>query len=879
MKPVRRFLRRLRASLLGPRDEDRLRDEIAQHIAFQTADNLRGGMPPAEARRQALLKFGAVEAIKEDYRDRRGLPFLDNLRRDTRFALRQMVRNPGFSATAIVMLALGMCAGVAIFAFVDAALLRPLPYRDPTRVVGVYEKIPVCPRCNLSYLDYLDWKAQNTVFSAFDAYSNNGFLLTTPEGVEQGLGARVTAGFFRTLGVTPVLGRDFAPGEDLASAPFVVLISYSAWQQRFGGRPDALGQSVILNGAPATVIGVLPRDFHFAPAEPADFWTGLRPSGGCYDRRSCHNLYGVARLKDGVPVATALAGMKTIAQQLEKQYPDSNLGQGAEVVSLADVVLGPVRPVLLVLLAGAGLLLLIAGVNVAGLLLVRSESRRREIAVRSAMGGSAARLIGQFVTEGVLLAGAGSAIGLLNARWLIQLLRGLIPLPVLAGMPYLRELGFSGRVSLFAAAIALLAAALFSLTPLSRLSLPRIRESLATGTRGSAGLVWRNFGSKLVVLELVIAVVLLVGAGLLGRSLNRLLHVDLGFEPDRLATLRIGAARYATPEKSIALERRIFAEAAALPGVQSAALSTTLPLVGGNTVWVRVEGRPYHGEHWEVAYRSVSAGYFTTLRARLLRGRYFTDAEDASKPAVAVVDRNFANQFLPGENPIGKRILYAPTTTQPPIEIVGMVETMKEGAADKDTLPTLYVAFNQNPGGFFSLVVRTSQAAEAALPSLAASIRHIDPSIAAFGAFTMSQRLDNSSAAYLRRASAWLVGGFAVFALLLSVVGLYGVVAYSVSCRTREIGVRMALGARRRSVYRLILGESGRLSAIGIVAGLGLSVAASTLLGSLLFGVRPWDIPTLTAVAVLLGLAALFASFLPARRAASIDPVEALRTE
>jgi predicted permease len=367
----------------------------------------------------------------------------DLLWKDLRFAIRQLRRNPGFTVTAIIVLTLGVCASLAIFAFVDAALIKPLPYRDPARLVGVFERIAAMPRSNLSYPDYLDWKRLNTVFTSMDMYNRNGFQLNTKEGAEPVRGARVSSGFFRTLGVAPVAGRDFHDGEDMPGAPRVAMISYGAWQARYGGRADVVGTVVTLDGEPTTIVGVLPRDFHFAPAEPAEFWPAFHAVTGCDIRRGCHGLYGVARLKDGVSMETALSNVTSIAQALEKQYPDSNRGQGASLATLTDVIVGNIRPVLLVLLSGAGLLLLIASVNVAGLLLVRSESRQREIAVRTALGASSGRLLRQFVTEAVVLGGAASALGMLSSHWVIHLLRGLISERMRSRMPFLRELGWN----------------------------------------------------------------------------------------------------------------------------------------------------------------------------------------------------------------------------------------------------------------------------------------------------------------------------------------------------------------------------------------------------------------------------------------------------
>ncbi|HEX5084238.1 MAG TPA: ABC transporter permease, partial [Blastocatellia bacterium] len=742
MKRLRVWILRLAGMFTKGRRESEFEEEIESHLQMHIEDNLRSGMTPEQARRRAMLKLGGVELTKQAYRDAGAIPFLENVAQDLRFAIRQLGKTPGFTVPAVLVLALGLCASVAIFAFVDAALIKPLPYQNPERLVGVYESIPSCPRCNLSYLDYLDWKKLNKVYSSLEAYNRAGFIVSAPAGAEPARGARVSDGFFRTLGVTPALGRDFYAGEDLPSAPRTVILSYSAWQKRYGGKEDVLGRTVTLDGFPNIIIGVLPPEFHFAPAEPAEFWTTLNASGSCEQRRSCHNLYGVARLKDGITVGTALADVKSIAQQLEKQYPDSNRGQGAAVAALSEVIIGDIRPILLTLLSGAGLLLLIAMGNVANLLLVRSESRRREIAVRSALGAGPGRLACQFVTEGAALALAGGALGLASAYWVMHLLVKLIPADMMAGMSYLHGVGLNVRVLTFGVAITLLAAALFSFTPALRLSLSEMREGFVENSRGSAGTVWRRLGSKLVVLELATAVTLLVGAGLLGKSLYRLLHVDIGFQPDHLATLEVLAPRsYAKEDQVIALERRIVSGIASLPGVKSVGISSNgLPLSGnGNTTWFRVLGRPWHGEHNEAPERPVNSDYFTTLGAKLLRGRYFTEAEDASKPRVAIINQALAKQYFPDEDPIGKRLSYL-SDPPTPMEIVGIVENIREGPLDEPIPPVMYIPFNQSAGNYFGVVVRTSQAEPSLLPALVGVIRQIDPGIVTSDTVTMSDR-------------------------------------------------------------------------------------------------------------------------------------------
>jgi predicted permease len=537
----------------------------------------------------------------------------------------------------------------------------------------------------------------------------------------------------------------------------------------------------------------------------------------------------------------------------------------------------------LVLLGGAGLLLLIAYVNVAGLLVARSEGRKREIAVREALGASSWRLIRQFATEGLLLVAISGALGLLSAEWIIKLLTRLIPPDMMAGMPYLQGLGLNLHVWVFSAAISLLAAGLYSVTPILRLSLSEMREGLAEGSRGSAGTMWRRVGSNLVAVELAIAMVLLSGAGLLGKSLYRLLHVDLGFQPDHLAMLEVAAppVRYAKDPQVVELGRRVIGRIASLPGVRSVGIVTQgLPLSGNsNTDWIRFVGRPYNGEHNEVNERHVSSAYFTTLQAKLLRGRYFTDADDASKPRVVIINQALARKYFPNEDPLGKKYGDGGLSRGSIKEIVGVVDDVKEGTLDSEIWPAEYIPFNQSPDTYFAVVVRTSQAEQSVLPTLDAVIHQIDPDTGTRGEMTMTERIHGSQTAYLHRSSTWLIGGFATLALLLGVVGLYGVIAYSVSRRTREIGVRIALGAQRSTVYGLILKEAGWLISVGIAAGLLGSIVAATLMHKLLFGTQAYDVPTLAAVASLLAISALFASYIPARRATRVDPMVALRYE
>ncbi|HLJ79449.1 MAG TPA: ABC transporter permease [Acidobacteriaceae bacterium] len=857
-----------------------LEEEMAFHRGLSEQEMMAEGLSADDARYAAARQFGNDARLRDESAGITGL-WCETVLHDLRFAVRQLRRNPGFAVTTILVLTLGIGAAVAIFSFVDAALIRPLPYQNPSRLAILYESIPLGPRFHLSYLDYLDWKAQNTVFSSLDVYAPFGFILETPAGSQQADGASVSAGFFRTLGVTPVLGRDLQPSDQQQNQPRTALLSYAAWQRRFGGRRDILGQSVTLDGNPTTIVGVLPRDFHFAPAEPADFWAIERSSGGCEKNRGCHDLFGVARLKPGVTFAAAFADIRRIADNLAREYPDSNRDQKAFMLPLTEAILGDIRPILLLVLTGAALLLVIAAVNVASLLLVRTERRRREMAVRGALGASRIRLIRQFVTEGLLLALASGLLGVALASGAADLLLHLVPKDMLATMPYLEQARPDAAVFAFAAAVSLAAGLFFSLLPALRISLSELREGLAEATRGSSGTVWRRFGSNLVILELAMAVVLLVGAGLLSKSLYRLLHTDIGMVPDHLALLQVAATghSYDTAPQQVALERKLEARLSMLPGVRSVAFTTTLPLGDGDgTTGFTIVGMPPDKVHREVAFRRVSANYFSTLQARLVSGRWFAEDEGATRQRVVIINQQMATQYFPGQNPLGRQISFD-ADGKNAMQIVGIVNDVQEGQLDAAPRGAMYLPFLQNPGNFLAVVLRTTQPADALLPAASAAVHQVDPGLAVDRPITMTERLHDSPSASLHRCSAWILGAFATLALVLSVVGLYGVIAYSVSQRTREIGVRMALGAQRSSVYRMILREAGILTLLGILLGLMGSLAAAGLIGKLLFDVHAWDASTLVTVGILLAVAAMLASFLPARRAASVNPTEALHAE
>jgi macrolide transport system ATP-binding/permease protein len=857
-------------------------EEIKAHLELE-ADQLHGeGLSEEEAHRQARVEFGSVPVAEERFRLRNQVVWFHNLVGDAQFAVRQWMRNRGFALTAIVVLALGIGVSVAIFAFVDAALLEPLPYADPSRLMAVSESSVESPRWPLSYPDYLDWQRMNKSFRSLDIYGGRGLLLKTNSGTEPVQGERVSGSFFATLGVRPMLGRSFHPGENRPGGPNVVLLSYGAWLNRFDAKRDVVGQTVDLDNQAFTIIGVLPRSFSFAPSGNAEFWVPVNALSPHEQSRTFYPFMGIGRLRDGVTSQAAQAEMTALAKQLQRQYGIVGRDLSASVLPLSEILVGDVRPILLTLLAGAGLLLLIACVNVASLVLVRSESRRREIAVRGALGATLPRLLRQFVAEALLLAAVGGALGVMVAGGLMQLLAGLVPKDMASNMPFLAGVGLNAHTGAFTAAAVLFAALLLAAIPALRLSWQTVRDGLADGDRGAAGLFWNRLGANLVVLELAVAVVLLAGAGLLGQSLYRLLHVALGFDPNRVATVRVTAPGtvYQDDAQTAELLRGIQRRVSALPGVESAGMTSMLP-VECNCASDRIQfpGRPYHGEHNDVDERHVSPDYLRTLKAELVRGRFFSEIDDATRPGVTVINQALARKYFAGQDPIGQRIADDEGGVPTVWEIVGVVDDVREGPLDVDTWPAEYFPLHQTRDRSFSLAVRTAQDAAGLLPILVSTVRQIDPSLGISDEGTMNDRIDSTQAALLHRFSAVLVSGFAAMALLLGVVGLYGVIAYSVSRRTREIGVRMALGARRGSVYGLILRQAGWLTVAGLVIGLVCSVGSAMLIRNLLFGVQAWDAVTLGSVAVLLGLASMAASFLPARRAAAVNPVEALRVE
>ncbi|HKD44564.1 MAG TPA: ABC transporter permease [Candidatus Angelobacter sp.] len=809
---------------------------------------------------------------------------MESFTQDVRFALRSLLKSPRFTATALVTLTLGIAATVAIFTFVDAALIRPLPYRDSSRLFQVYETrhMEVFTQFEASYPDFLDWRAQNQVFDSLAGYQQDGVVMHGIGSPQLVPAAVVTDNFFNALGVVPVQGRDFRPGEDLRAAPRYALISYAWWQRQFGGRPEAVGRTLELDDAATTIIGVLPEDFHFAPVGDPDVWLTTHAEKDALVRRNMHWLNVVGRLKPGVSKDTAAAAMNVVAERLEQQYPQSNHELRTAVVPLSEVIVGKIRPILLLLLSAVVLLLLIACANVANLLLARSVSRTREMAVRTALGASRSRLMALMLTEGLVLSFTGALFGLFASYALVKGFVAMIPEPFLNNVPYLKHLGINSNVVLFAVVVAVVTGMVFSLAPAVRASRGDIQGALKEGTRSSATGGWRRFASSLVVAEVAVALVLLAGSGLLIKSLYRLLEVDPGFDQSNLLVLGVALpdSHYKEPAQQVAVHRALLDRVRSLPGVLAVGSSSQLPISnGGSTNNVRIAGQPTVAEGREANRRVVDQYYFQTLRAQLLNGRWFSDEDNASAPQRVIVNKTFADHFMNGLDPLKQQVVLTFSPTQKPRQVIGIVRDVKEGPLDIPSRPAIYFPMDAEPGTYFNLAIRTGQKPQALIGEVKAVIREVDADAVTIEVQTMDDRIQRSPAAFLHRYPAWLAGAFAVLALVMGSIGLYGLVAYSVSQRTQEIGIRMALGAQRGNVLKMILAEGVRLIIPGAVIGTAFGAGGAYLMRSMLFGVTVWDPVIFGLVTALLAAVTMLASFIPAHQAMKVDPMVALRYE
>jgi macrolide transport system ATP-binding/permease protein len=809
---------------------------------------------------------------------------METILQDLRYELRALLKSPRFTSIALITLVLGIAANVAIFTFVDAALLRPLPYRDASRLMEVYDtrNMEVFTQFEASYPDFLDWREQQRVFDGLAGYGQNQVLLRGAGAPELLPSAAVTDNFFQTIGVQPLMGRDFRAGEDLVSAPRMVMLSYGWWQRHFGGK-DVIGQTLNIDDQFNTIIGVLPVDFHFAPVGDPDVWETLHATGQLLQRRNLHWLNVVGRLKPGISRASAASAMNLIAEGLEKQYPQSNDKLRTAIVPLNEVIVGQIRPILLVLLGAVVLLLLIACANVANLLLARAMARRNEMAIRTALGASRARLIGLMLTEGLILSFTGAIAGMAVAYWTIKGFVAMIPSPLLDAMPYLKHMSIDTRVLLFAVALAIITGVVFALAPAFQAANTDVQGALKDGSRSSHSSSWRRFASALVVGEVALAMVLLAGSGLLVKSLYRLLNVNPGFDQHNLLGMGVGLseARFPKGPDQLQAMQTLLDRLRALPGVKSVGTSSMLPVSnGGNTSNLRVVGVPSATPQGrEANSRSVNRTYFQTLGAELVQGSWFTDADNATGPQRVIVNKTLADQFMPGLDPLKQQIWFTYSDKEKPRQVIGVVRDVKEGPLDRPALPAIYTPMEANARLFFGLLVRTEQRPDALTTEIERAIRQLDPDAITFNVQTMEDHIQRSPAAFLHRYPAVLAGMFAFLALLLGTIGLYGLVAYSVSQRTQEIGIRMALGAQRGNVLQMVLAQGVRLIVPGVAIGIAAALLASYLMRSMLFGIHSWDPVIFAVVTALLAIVTLAASYVPARAATKVDPMVALRYE
>ncbi len=809
---------------------------------------------------------------------------MGNFLRDLRYGLRLLSRQPTFSLVVVVTLALGIGATTAIFTVVNAALIRGLPYRDSETLVHLWESQPQqeFPTREASYPDFLDWR-QNESFAGMAAYGGGDSANLSGRGIAQRVRiTSVTANFFDVLGVGPIIGRTFRSDEDQPNTNRVVVLTHGYWQRAFASDPQAIGQSLRLNDTDFTIVGVLPRSFHFSPRGGAELWATWRPDEARRSRRYMHWVKVIGRLKPGVKLDDAERSLQLTASHIARDYPESHTGTSIKIVPLQEQFVGPIKSMLLALSLAVGIVLLITCANLASLLLARATVRRREIAIRVSLGATRWDLMRQMLTESVLLSLMGGALGFLLAQWGVDALIAAVPEARLLTMPYLRDLKLDARLLAFTASLSVIVGLVFGLAPAFSATRQSLQDVLKEGSRSLGSSSRHGLRSMLVVAEVALCFVLLVGAGLMLKSLVRLLSASPGFETRNLLTMQLSLpiSKYSDQARVAAFHTQLIERLESVPGVLGAATVTVLPTIGGNTTKLIVEGQPPPppGEGVEVNLREVSARYFQTLGIPLDHGRAFDDQDNKKGPLVLLVNRTLAERVFHGEDPVGQRVAFSGSDPTP-FQIVGVVVDERVNSIDGRVTPVVYAPYLQNLSPTMSLVVRTKPDPQTVAGSIRREAQAIEGDLSIFGVMTMEELIAGSPATFARRYPALLIGLFAVLAVVLSATGLYGVISYSVSQQTRELGIRLALGANRRDILKLVMGQGVVLAASGLGLGLLLALTGTRLLGSMLFGVSPTDPPTFVGLAVLLAAIALLSCYLPARRATRVDPLIALRDE
>lgn len=795
---------------------------------------------------------------------------------DIRYGIRQLLKNPGFTAIAILTLALGIGACTAIFSVVNGVLLKPLDYPQPERLVVVREsQLPQFPVFSVSPPNFLDWEKQAKSFEHLAAYSGGSVNLTGENEPQRLLGLSTTAHYFEVFGIKAILGRLLLPGDDAQGQEKVVVLSYPSWQRLFAGANDVIGRVVQLNGEPHTIVGVAEQGFGLA--NKIDLWKPMAFTDEAKSDkfRGAHYLNVAGRLRPDVTVAQAEAELKLLATQLEKQYPDSNKGWGIVMLPMQDAAVRDVRPVLYTLLGAVGCVLFIACANIANLLLARAIARHRELSIRAALGATRARLVRQLLVESVVLSLCGGTAGLLVAKWGLDLLLSLAP----AGLPRAANIHLDTTVLVFAIALSVVTGLVFGVAPALLAANADVIDALKQGARGSTDTRGKLRGA-LVVLEMALALVLLGGAGLLARSFMQLTKVDPGFNPAHATVLRLElpAKKYEKPEQQIAFADALLERLRILPGVEAVGLTHALPIVYDWVMTFELEGRPpvAASDLPTANYYTVTPDYFRAMGIHLLRGRLFTAQDDARAPRVAIISETLARQFFPNEEPLGKRIAIGgnPQTWR---EIVGIVGDIKQYGLDKPVTSQTYEPFAQRPYETLNVVLRTTGSTSALLGALRPAVYSVDKDQPIGKTQPLEEIVSETMAK--ERFGLVLLTIFSFVALVIAAVGIYGVMAYSVVQRTSEIGVRLALGAQRGDVLRLVLAQAGKLLGVGLVAGLIATFASGRVMSSMLFQTSAHDPVTLGAITILLAAVALLACLVPALRATKVNPIEALRAE
>jgi putative ABC transport system permease protein len=875
MRSFWRFLRR-------ESEDEAIAVEMREHQAEIVEELMGGGLNRGEAEAEARRRFGNTAALGENSRDEWGYAFAANLWQDVRYAVRSMARRPLFAAVVILPLALGIGANTAIFTLVHAALVRALPYREPDRLVHLWEINPTKEHgpYEASYQDYQDWRTAQRFFERFGGYVEADATLTEKQRVDRVAIAVANADFFPTLGVQPEMGRLFEPREEEPGSPRVVVLSYGFWQRHYQGDRGILGRALALNSAPFTVVGVLPADFHFASVGDAELWLPMVASKAQRASRFWHWIRVVARLRQGANEEQARAELQSVAERIDREDADHHKGSAILMRPLREQFTADVRPVLLVLGGAIAMVLLLACANVANLLLARSMGRRKELALRGSLGASRGRLVQQLLTENLLLAAAGGVLGVVLARWGIRGLTSALPMDMRNHMPFLTGLDVHWGMLAFTAAVSLGSGVLFGLAPALRLAKTDLHTALESGQRSTGGRGHLRLRHALLVAEVAISLVLLAGAGLMMRSTAHLLEVNPGFAPQRLLTMDMALPfrKYDTGSKATAIHDRILERVAGLPGVSAVGTTSVLPLTnGGNTGTLQVIGRPDDSEKTTVYVRTISAGYLRAIGLPLLAGRTFDERDRPGSPEVILVNRRLAGTVFPNEDAVGKRIHFP--WHKAPLEIVGVVGDENTVSLDTELRPVVYFPYTQDSDVAWGMVVRTSGAGAGLGAAIRQAVSTLEPEAPVYHLRTMDQVIADAPSTVMRRYPAMLMGAFAIIALLMAVIGTYGLVAYGVSQRMHEIGVRIALGAGPRDILRLVMGQGLTLTLLGLALGLACAAVVTRGLEKLLFDVKPLDPATFAVAPALLLAAALLASFVPARRAIRVAPGEALGRE